>query len=152
MYYYHRLKDVRTDFDMSQREVAEILCITPQQYQLYESGKREMPMHLFIKLADFFDIPIDFLAGIDKNDYNENLTKQKEISYFYQKIRDIREDFDMTQKQVAEILNITTQQYQLYESGKREMPMHHFIALAEHYGVTIDYLVGRDKRNLFDKK
>ncbi len=70
--------------------------------------------------------------------------------YYYQKIRDIREDFDMTQKQVAEILGITTQQYQLYESGKREMPMHHFIRLADHYEVTIDYLVGRDKRTLFD--
>ena len=56
----------------------------------------------------------------------------------------------MTQKQVAEILGITTQQYQLYESGKREMPMHHFIRLADHYEVTIDYLVGRDKRTLFD--
>ncbi|MBQ6676006.1 MAG: helix-turn-helix transcriptional regulator [Ruminococcus sp.] len=107
-------------------------------------------MHLFIKLADYYEVSIDYLAGIDKNDYNEYLTKQKEISYFYQKIRDIREDNDMNQQQVADILGITRQQYQLYESGKREMPMHHFITLAEHYGVTIDYLVGRDKRNLFE--
>ena len=70
--------------------------------------------------------------------------------YYYQKIRDVREDFDLTQKQVAAILGITTQQYQLYESGKREMPMHLFIKLADYYEVTIDYLVGRDKRGLFD--
>ena len=70
--------------------------------------------------------------------------------YYYKKIRDVREDFDMTQKQVAQLLGITTQQYQLYESGKREMPMHLFIKLADYYEVTIDYLVGRDKRGLFD--
>ena len=70
--------------------------------------------------------------------------------YFYQKVRDIREDFDLSQQQVAEILGITRQQYQLYESGKREMPMHLFIKLAEYYEVTIDYLVGRDKRSIFD--
>ena len=63
--------------------------------------------------------------------------------YYYQRVRDIREDNDMTQKQVAQILGVTTQQYQLYESGKREMPMHLFILLADHYEVSIDYLVGR---------
>ncbi len=65
--------------------------------------------------------------------------------YFYQRLRDIREDNDLTQKQVAQTLNITTQQYQLYESGKREMPMHLFIMLADYYNVSIDYLAGRKK-------
>ncbi len=151
MYYYHRLKDVRLDFDMSQKNIAKILGITPQQYQLYESGKREMPMHLMIVLADFYDVMIDFLAGAGDNDYSEYVSKQhRKDDYLYPKIRDIREDHDMTQKQAAQILDITPQQYQLYESGKREMPVHHFITLAEYYNVTIDYLAGRDNRNLYD--
>lgn len=151
MHYYKRLKDVREDFGLSQKQVADILGITAQQYQLYECGKREMPMHLFYVLAQYYDITLDYLVGADNNDYFDYVSeKQTVLSNCYRKIRDIREDFDMTQKQVAGILNITTQQYQLYESGKREMPMHHFITLAEHYGVTIDYLVGRDKRNIFD--
>ena len=62
--------------------------------------------------------------------------------YYYQRLRDMREDSDMPQRKVAEILGITTQQYQLYESGKREMPMHLFIVLAEHYNVSLDYLAG----------
>ncbi len=65
--------------------------------------------------------------------------------YYYQHIRDIREDNDLSQKQAADILGITQQQYQLYESGKREMPMHHFITLADHYGVSLDYLAGRQR-------
>ena len=63
--------------------------------------------------------------------------------YFYQRIRDMREDSDLSQQQVADILGITRQQYQLYESGKREMPMHLFIQLADHYNVSLDYLAGR---------
>lgn len=62
--------------------------------------------------------------------------------YYYQRIRDMREDSDMSQQQVADLLNITRQQYQLYESGKREMPMHLFMKLAEHYNVSLDYLSG----------
>lgn len=62
--------------------------------------------------------------------------------YYYQRIRDVREDNDLSQQQVADLLNITRQQYQLYESGKREMPMHLFIVLAKHYNVSLDYLAG----------
>ena len=62
--------------------------------------------------------------------------------YFYQRLKDIREDSDKKQEDIARILNITRQQYQLYESGKREMPMHHFIVLAKYYNISLDYLAG----------
>ena len=62
--------------------------------------------------------------------------------YFYQRLKDTREDLDKKQDDIALVLSITRQQYQLYESGKREMPMHHFIALAKYYNVSLDYLVG----------
>ena len=63
MYFYQRIRDLREDNDLSQQKVADYLEITRQQYQLYESGKREMPMHLFIKLADFYKVSLDYLAG-----------------------------------------------------------------------------------------
>lgn len=62
--------------------------------------------------------------------------------YVYQRLKDTREDADKKQEDIALVLNITRQQYQLYESGKREMPMHHFIALARYYNVSLDYLAG----------
>ena len=62
--------------------------------------------------------------------------------YVYQRLKDIREDADKKQEDIALILNITRQQYQLYESGKREMPMHHFIILAKYYNVSLDYFAG----------
>ena len=49
---------------------------------------------------------------------------------------------DKKQEDIAAVLHITGQQYQLYESGKREMPMHHFITLAKYYNVSLDYLAG----------
>ena len=62
--------------------------------------------------------------------------------YIYQRLKDTREDLDKKQEDIALVLNITRQQYQLYESGKREMPMHHFVTLAEYYNVSLDYLAG----------
>ena len=61
---------------------------------------------------------------------------------FYKRLRDTREDADKKQEDIALLLGITRQQYQLYESGKREMPMHHFVTLAKYYNVSLDYLAG----------
>ena len=62
--------------------------------------------------------------------------------YIYQRLRDLREDSDKKQEEIALVLNISRQQYQLYESGKRELPMHHFITLSRYYNVSLDYLAG----------
>lgn len=57
-------------------------------------------------------------------------------------IRDLREDNDLTQVRIAKELQISQQQYSAYESGKIEFPVRHLIALAEFYGVSVDYLLG----------
>ena len=62
--------------------------------------------------------------------------------HIYQRLRDLREDHDKKQEAIAVVLDISRQQYQLYESGKRELPMHHFIVLARYYNVSLDYLAG----------
>lgn len=60
----------------------------------------------------------------------------------YKRLRDLREDSDKTQGEIARLLNTTVQQYSRYERGERELPVHHFITLAHFYNVSIDYLVG----------
>lgn len=61
---------------------------------------------------------------------------------YYQRLRDMREDFDLIQRDVAKLLNTTQAQYARYETGERELPMHHFITLALYYNVSLDYLAG----------
>ena len=60
----------------------------------------------------------------------------------YQRLKDLREDKEKKQSDIAELLQISRQQYQLYESGKRELPMYHFITLAKYYNISLDYLAG----------
>ena len=57
-------------------------------------------------------------------------------------IRDIREDNDYTQDDIAKILGTTQQTYSRYEMGLREIPQRHIIALCKFYNVTADYLLG----------
>ena len=62
--------------------------------------------------------------------------------FMYKRIRDMREDNDKTQAQIAEILGIKQQQYSRYENGTDEIPLHYIIVLARYYNVSLDYLVG----------
>lgn len=57
--------------------------------------------------------------------------------------RELREDNDYSQSDIAAILGISQQHYSKYETGEYELPLRHFIRLAEHYGVSADYLIGR---------
>ena len=63
--------------------------------------------------------------------------------FYYRRVRDLREDSDKTQKEMAEFLNMQTTVYQRYERGERELPLWAAIKLADFYGVTLDFLVGR---------
>lgn len=62
--------------------------------------------------------------------------------FFYPRLRDMREDHDKTQSEIAELLGTAREQYGRYETGKQELPMHHFITLANYYNVSLDYLAG----------
>lgn len=62
---------------------------------------------------------------------------------YYRRIREMREDHDMTQKDVAERLGMKQPQYFRYEQGFRDVPTDILIRLAEMYDVSIDYLLGR---------
>ena len=61
---------------------------------------------------------------------------------YFQRLRDLREDHDETQADIADLLKISRQHYSLYERGERELPMRLFIILAKRYNVSLDYLAG----------
>lgn len=70
----------------------------------------------------------------------------------FQRIRDLREDKDLTQREVGEAVNVPQRTYAYYESGERMVPPHVLIALAQYYGVSVDYLLGlTDQRKPYPK-
>ena len=60
----------------------------------------------------------------------------------YKRIRDLREDNDITQKQMAKILNCSQQVYSNYELGQRDIPTDILIKLSDFYKVSVDYILG----------
>ena len=61
----------------------------------------------------------------------------------YRRIRDLREDADLTQREIAEILNCSQRVYSNYERGDLDIPTPILIALADYYNVSVDYILER---------
>ena len=61
--YFQRLKDMRDDADLKQETVAKHLGIRQNVYSRYERGERTIPLELLIKLADFYNVSLDYLVG-----------------------------------------------------------------------------------------
>lgn len=62
-----RLKDLREDKDITQKQVAEILHCSQQVYSNYELGQRDIPIELLWKLADFYNTSVDYIIGRTEN-------------------------------------------------------------------------------------
>lgn len=71
----------------------------------------------------------------------------------YARIRDLREDNDLTQKMIANILNISQRGYSHYETGNNDIPTETLIKLAKFYNVSVDYILGLSNiKNPYNQK
>ena len=62
---------------------------------------------------------------------------------YYRRLRDLREDHDLKQKEVAQLLDINQRVYSNYETGKQTLPVRYLLQLADYYGTSTDYILGR---------
>ena len=77
MHYTQRLKELREDKDQKQEAIAIILDISRQQYQLYESGKRKLPIDKLIILCEYYKVSSDYILGFTHNPEPHWNTKNK---------------------------------------------------------------------------
>lgn len=82
---------------------------------------------------------------------NIDYQKGMERRMIFQRIRDMREDADLKQNDMAKILHCSQQAYSNYELGQRDIPTDILIALAEYHKTNVDYLLGLTKNKTYYK-
>ena len=78
--HYHRLRDLREDHDMTQDELVSRLGMHKTTYTNYEQGKREIPFCLVIRLAELYNVSLDYIAGLSNTPaplHNNNIYSKK---------------------------------------------------------------------------
>ena len=64
---YERIKDLREDADLTQKDVANILHCSQQAYSYYELGRRDIPSNALIELSNYYNVSVDYILGITNN-------------------------------------------------------------------------------------
>lgn len=75
-----RIRDLREDHDLTQKEISKIIMCDQSLYSKYERGEREIPLSLLIKLADYYNTSLDYLVyrtGNSNNTTKSNIDKKK---------------------------------------------------------------------------
>ena len=135
-----RIRDLREDKDIPQKQVATYLMCDQSLYSKYERGERPVPLEIIVNLAEYYGTTVDYLVGLtDEGGPGQGPRK-------YEKVRLLREEAGITREQAARLFHIPLKVYEGYENGSRPIPAQALCVMADHYKVSVDYLLGRTSR------
>lgn len=116
MYYYQRLKDLREDADLNQKEVGQIIGTSGNYYGDYENGKRDIPTERMIILAKYYKVSMDYITGLtnDKGGLHRNSAEENNILSKYNSLSDKRKG------RILQLLDMLTEEQQNEEAETKE--------------------------------
>ena len=135
----NRLKSLRKEKKLSQAEIAKIINMSQTGYSQYERSTRKISLETVKDLANYYNISVDYL--LELTDIKDKYTKSKIVNNSLIRLKEIREDRDLLQEDIAKILNMSRKGYSHYESFYSEIPLNKLIKLAKFYNVSVDYLL-----------
>ena len=131
----NRIREVRKAAGVSQTELCAAIGVSQSALSGYETGRYEPDCALWLGLAHFFGVSVDYLMGegcaavaVDENPQPP--------------LRGLRISRKMTQQEVADFLGVERTTYVKYECGASEPPTATLVRLADFFGVSVDFLVG----------
>ena len=134
---YQRLKDLREDRDLTQKQVAELIGKSRSGYSNYESGACDIPTDVLIFLSEFYGTSVDYMLG-----ETHQIARHTFVNHSENRYRELRKKNQMNQIDLAERIGMSQIGYSKYETGRCGTPTTILIKLARIYNVSIDYLLG----------
>lgn len=144
-----RYEELRLDSEKSQSDIANVLSVKRNTYSKWENSINDMPLEFSNLLSNYYGTSMDYLLGLS---YNRNYTPERiEINYrtLCQRLLEQRKERNITQEDLSDKLGLTQRSYSYYESGERIPKTFKLLIIAQFYGVSVDYLLGKsDEKNI----
>lgn len=142
---FKRLKDIREDNDISQKQMAKILNVRRSTYSLWELGINIIPLNYLCDYADYFNLSIDYVLG---------LTNDKNIKIIYEGInlkklgnnmKNIRLKNKLSQENIATILGVTQACVARYEKGYIYISTSNLYKFSREFKISLSKICGKSK-------
>ena len=150
-----RLKSLREHRNLKQKDVAKDLSLTPYQLSRYENDSSKPDPNLILQFSKYYNVSTDYLLGNIESDEDElhqiKFYKEKVgVRVLSKRIKQLREGRKITQLDLANKVGVSHVSISGYENGNRVPDFENLMKLANFFGVTTDFLLGRT--NLPDSK
>ncbi len=142
-----RIRILREEKNLKQRNMADILGINRTTYTSYEIERDTIPLNHLNTLCNYFNISIDYALCL--SNIKQYKGSKKDINYevLANRLKDLRKSQKLTQTDIAKILNTSRSTWTGYEYGKYKIPTLLLYELASKYNYSMDFLVGKIDEN-----
>lgn len=138
---FENIKKNRKERNLKQKDIATILNVDRSTYSGWETGKDTIPLRKLFDLSNFYNLSIDYLTGLSKkNDYiyTSDFIDLKSVG---ENLKKLRINNHLKQKDLFNMLNVTSSSYSLYENGKILIQTSFIYQIAKKYKISIDSIL-----------
>ena len=140
-----RMKEIREEAGLKQKDVAEILKVTKGSYSMWECGADTIPLRRLNQFCNYFNVSIDYVVGVtDKRNY-ANVKPDIKLKITGENLKKIRNKKGLTQVAISDELKINQPTWNRYEKSKTLILTVVLVELAKKYHYSIDKILGKDK-------
>ena len=142
---YERMKDIRTYFGNTQKELADVLGVSRSTYAGWENGLDAIILPKLNDFCNYYGVSLDYICGLTNTKKYDIINDKIDKSVLGNNLKKIRTNNKHTQEKVANIINVDQSNYSKCELGKMYIHTYALIEFAKHYKVSIDWLCGKTK-------
>lgn len=144
---FSRLAMVREKKELSQREVATILHVSKSTYARWETGEQVIPLIHLNDFCKYFKVTMDYVLNLsNQNNFNNNIYNQEiNKNIIGKNIKLVRKKYQLTQKELAKVINTSQSTISSYEKGKTLVLTVFIYNLALNFNLSVDKICDRNK-------
>lgn len=147
-----QLRSAREESNLKQKDIANILGICRSTYSSYEIERDTIPIKHLNKLCNYFNISIDYALGLTNIRFYKNSLDDIDICKEMERLKSLRKENNLTQNDIAKILNTSRSTWTGYEYDIYQIPTLLLYELAKRYNYSMDYLLGKIDKNELKKR
>lgn len=145
---YERMKDIRTYFDNTQKELSDYLKISRSTYAGWENGIDAIPLLKLNEFCNYYGISLDYICGLSDIKKYDIINNKIDKVVLGNNLKETRLKHSDSQETISDIIKVDQSNYSKYELGKILIHTYPLVDFAKHYKVSIDWLCGFVKKSV----